>query len=455
MKIRILNLIGIAAIIAGFSLCTPEKKNVPITPETALQRYLNNGDKTYNWEILESYDVNDGAVKAYDFKLTSQTWRGIVWKHQLTVLVPSDIKHKDALLFITGGSVKDGEPNLKGHDDELTKSLSVIAAKNNAIVSIIRQVPNQPLFGDKVEDQIISYTLHNFKNDGDYTWPLLFPMVKSAMRAMDAVQEFSKKDLKAKVKKFLISGASKRGWTTWLTGASDKRVAAIAPMVIDVLNMPVSLDYQMEVWNKYSEQIEDYTKLEIPQTVHSEKGDAITKMIDPYSYRKKLTMPKMIFIGTIDEYWPVDAIKNYIDSIPGLNLIHYVPNAGHGLGDKKQALQALSSFFSFMLNGKPYPICEWKATPVEKEVTLEVTATPGILVDAILWTSVSEDRDFRDEHWEGESLGMKNIDKIEVKVPYPESGFKAFYVDLKYIDANGDEYVQSTRMFVVNDKELL
>ena len=64
----------------------------------------------------------------------------------------------------------------------------------------------------------------------------------------------------------MVSGASKRGWTTWLTGASDSRVVAIAPMVIDILNMPVNLDYQVKMWKDYSVQIEDYVKLGIPQT---------------------------------------------------------------------------------------------------------------------------------------------------------------------------------------------
>jgi PhoPQ-activated pathogenicity-related protein len=83
----------------------------------------------------------------------------------------------------------------------------------------------------------------------------------------------------------VVTGASKRGWTTWLTGASDKRVEAIAPMVIDVLNMPVSLDYQIKSWGDYSIQIEDYVKLGIPQSTGSADGQAITAMIDPYSYR--------------------------------------------------------------------------------------------------------------------------------------------------------------------------
>jgi PhoPQ-activated pathogenicity-related protein len=109
--------------------------------------------------------------------LTSQQWREHVWKHQLTVLVPEVVTHETALLFITGGSVKNGEPNFSGQKDALTNSMAVVARKNKTIISIIRQTPNQPLYDGKTEDELISFTLHNFKNDGDFTWPLLFPMV--------------------------------------------------------------------------------------------------------------------------------------------------------------------------------------------------------------------------------------------------------------------------------------
>lgn len=230
--------------------------------------------------------------------------------------------------FLTGARI----------DDNLFKSLGTIATKNNGIVALLKQTPNQPLYGDLTEDEIISYTIHKFKEDGDgILWPLLFPYGKGCpAKAMDAVQEFSKKELHHDINRFVVSGASKRGWTTWLTGASDPRVVAIAPMVIDMLNMPVNLDYQLKMYKGYSIQIEDYVKLGIPQSVHSDKGNAATTMIDPYSYRKKLTMPKMLFMGTNDEYWTVDAIKNYIDSIPGQNHIHYVPNAGHDLEIKSK-----------------------------------------------------------------------------------------------------------------------
>ena len=261
-----------------------------LIPATALQGYLNNGDKTYRWELKESFDL--GNVKAYSLLLTSQQWHEYVWTHQLTILVPGENNYDGALLFITGGSNKKGLPNWNKKDDKFLQELSVMAEKNKGIVALLRQAPNQPLVGDLTEDALISYTLHKFKEDGDYSWPLLFPMVKSAVRAMDAVQEFSKQTLNHNIKRFVVSGASKRGWTTWLTGASDNRVVAIAPMVIDILNMPVNLDYQVKMWKDYSVQIEDYVKLGIPQASRSEKGEAITTWSIPIPTEKSSPCPR-------------------------------------------------------------------------------------------------------------------------------------------------------------------
>ena len=425
----------------------------PLTPETALHSYLQNGDESFAWNVAESYQIE--GMDVYDLRLTSQKWREHTWKHTLTVLVPEEMNHDGALLFITGGKNEDGKPIKRGGDDEFIMTMARVAEKNSAMVAIIWQIPNQPLYDDLTEDALISFTLHNYQNDGDFTWPLLFPMVKTAVRAMDAVQAFSSETLDHEISRFVVTGASKRGWTTWLTGASDPRVEAIAPMVIDVLNMPVNLDYQVQVWKEYSIQIEDYTKLGIPQDVHTENGDDITTMIDPYSYREKLTMPKMIFIGTNDEYWPVDAIKNYIDDIPGENYIHYVPNAGHDLGGGEQALTALSGFFGRTLSGSLYPACNWKIDQSDMQLTLSVETSPDQLQGALLWAADSEDRDFRDEVWTSLSIDDQIQKDVEVQLELPESGFRAFYLDLRYSDPNGGEYTKSTRMFVADSTKLL
>ena len=60
---------------------------------------------------------------------------------------------------------------------------------------------------------------------------------------MDAVQEFLASDQtantggKLKIEKFVVSGGSKRGWTTWLVGIVDPRVMAIVPVVIDAAEL--------------------------------------------------------------------------------------------------------------------------------------------------------------------------------------------------------------------------
>src|SRR5205085_4291061 len=102
-----------------------------------------------------------------------------------------------------------------------------------------------------------------FLKTGDTTWPLLAPMAKSAVRAMDATQEATKKEWGLDIATFTITGASKRGWTTWLTGAVDDRAIAIAPMVIDMLNMSPHTKLQKESFGgKSSEQIDDYNGLD-------------------------------------------------------------------------------------------------------------------------------------------------------------------------------------------------
>lgn len=425
-----------------------------ITPSTALKSYVDKIDTTFKWELKDSYKHGDLTV--YNLLLHSQHWKDIYWTHQLSIVVPNEVKHDGALLFITGGSIKDGMPKWNSKkDDDLMKAMAYAATSNNAIVALLRQTPNQPLYSGLYEDALISMTLHNYIKDGDFEWPLLFPMVKTAVKAMDAVQQFAKKELSKGVNSFVVSGASKRGWTTWLTGAIDKRVKAIAPMVIDILNMPVSLEYQIETWGDYSIEIQDYVNLGIPQNSETPEGKEITTMIDPYSYREAFVMPKMLIMGTNDPYWVVDNVKNYYNDLPGKTILHYVPNAGHGLNGGEQAMQALSSFFGFTLNEMSYPDSDWTMAPKRKKVKLAINSSADRLTDVIVWTATSSDRDLRDDVWTSKSLGIHNKSKVKLKESYPKSGYKAFYIDLKYKNVEGNEYTQSTRVFLLDKNGVL
>ena len=423
-----------------------------IAPEEALQNYVDAADETYNWEFKSTYNV--AGVNAHDIELTSQQWRDYTWKHHLTILTPHDLKRSGALLWITGGKNIQGDPLWVEENDAETFIMSLLANSNSAVVAILRQVPNQPLFQNLSEDALIAHTLNQYREDKDYTWPLLFPMVKSAVSAMDAVQAFIEEGYNLEIKEFVVSGASKRGWTSWLTGAIDERVTAIAPAVIDIVNMPVNLSYQLETWGDYSVQIQDYVNLGIAQDIQSENGIELATMIDPFSYRKVLTMPKLIFIGTNDPYWPVDAVKHYLAEMPGENFLHYVANAGHDLGNGEDAMLALNAFLDQTFSQNPYSKCSWEVVSEGEDIRIDILTSSEQLSDAFLWTAVSDDRDFRDETWMPTSLKTGGVSKIEMAVPYPEKGFKAFYVDLQYLDTRGINYTKSTRMFVCNTDKL-
>jgi len=371
-------------------------------------------------------------------------------------MVPDELQYNDALLFITGGSNKNGIPNSHKVTDDLPQEFARMAKLNKSVIALLWQVPNQPLYDNLTEDALISYTLHNYQKDHDFNWPLLFPMTKSAVRAMDVVQEFSKKELSKRVKGFVVSGASKRGWTTWLTGANDKRVVAIGPMVIDMLKMPVNIPYHKVVWGDYSIEIEDYVKLGLAQQFgDGDKSNDLVQMIDPYSYRKTLTMPKMLFMGTNDPYWPVDAVKNYIDDIPGNNLICYTSNAGHDLGDKKKAFSTLSAFFGTTVTKGKYPVCDYTISELNGKITVTVKTTADLLVDAAIYSTSSPNQEFRDKKWGSVGLDAEKKPVVLVEVDYPSSGYKAFYVELTYKAPFGGNFTQCTRMFVTSDKKVL
>jgi PhoPQ-activated pathogenicity-related protein len=228
------------------SLCVSPFLSLPIPSRgTELDDYIRKPDSAFTWKQSSNHDTPAGKI--HSLRLTSQIWQGITWNHELTIYEPTEITHQDTvLLFITGGGTG-STPN--DDDHKLAFGLTKVTG---ARVAVLHQVPNQPLLGDKTEDTLIAETFVRFLETKDANWPLLFPMVKSAVRAMDAIQAWAKQANRAEITQFVVTGGSKRGWTTWLTGAVDHRVIAIAPMVIVMLNMGPQGPNQLEVWGKYS-----------------------------------------------------------------------------------------------------------------------------------------------------------------------------------------------------------
>ncbi len=394
---------------------------------TALHAYVNAEDKSYKWTKIKSETLPQGLGQLHTLNLVSQTWQGIVWNHVLAVFEPADLRHPEhGLLFITGGrtgsELRDGE-----------KAMGVeLARLTGARCMLLLQVPNQPLFGDHYEDDLITETFLKYLDTKDASWPLLFPMAKSAVRALDATAEFAKQTSNHTLNKFVVTGASKRGWTTWLTAVVDPRVIGIAPMVIDTLNFAKQTKYQIKIWGKYSEQIKDYTSKGLVKLIEEEPQNPLFGWVDPYTYRQNLSGPKLLINGTNDPYWVVDALNNYWDDLHGDNFILYIPNAGHGLkGGHEKVVRTVAGFTLHQITQTPMPKLQWSFSQTDNKLKLQVESSeqPN---KAALWTSNSDDLDFRDAQWSSQAMQQAESGAYHAQTELPAQNNIATYGELEF-----------------------
>ncbi len=185
---------------------------------TALDTYVAAPDPSYQSIYSEDWEISGPGYTAHVLNMTSQTWmNGTVvaipkWQHWVTVIVPDGATSNTAILHIGSGSRTANPPT--GLD---SFSLST-ALSTGMIVVNLPTVPNQPqVFLEegisRSEDGIIAYTFDKFLETGDENYPLLLPMVKSAVATMNAAQAFAATQPFA-IDDFIVTGASKRGWTT-------------------------------------------------------------------------------------------------------------------------------------------------------------------------------------------------------------------------------------------------
>ena len=404
--------------------------------ETALDRYVQKPDTSYRYELAGK--IPGDGYTAYVLELTSQTWRTPaavdkpVWKHWLTIIKPDKVTTSTGLLFIGGGSNNSKAP------ERADPALVQPAMYTNSVVAELRMVPNQPLTfaGDKprVEDAMIAYTWDKFLRTGDETWPARLPMTKSAVRAMDAITQFlaSADGGLAKVEKFVIAGGSKRGWTTWATAAVDQRVVGIVPLVIDLLNVEKSFVHHFRAYGFYAPAVKDYEDMDIMSWQNTPEYSALMKIEDPYEYRDRLTLPKLIVNAAGDQFFLPDSAQFYFDDLKGEKYLRYVPNTDHSLRNS-DARETLLAYYAAILEGKPRPRFTWSFKK-DGSIELKTTDKPA---EVKLWQATNpEKRDFRlmtiGPAYRPTELSEAAKGVYVARVPKPEKGWTAFFVELTY-----------------------
>jgi PhoPQ-activated pathogenicity-related protein len=412
---------------------TPQIQN----ERTALDNYVAAPDTNYSYQLVNTIPGKDQT--SYVLEMTSQAWLTTnevdrpLWKHWVTIVRPDTVAHSNSLLFIGGGA--NGGSAAKSADGNLVR----IALATKSVVAELKMVPNQPLVfaGEtegRKEDSLITYTWDKFLRTGDPKWPARLPMTKAAVRAMDTVTAFcgSPDGGNVKVDGFVVAGGSKRGWTTWTTAAVDKRVVAIIPIVIDVLNIEPSLMHHYAAYGFWAPAIGDYTAARIMDWNGTPEYHALMKIEEPYQYRHRLTMPKFIMNASGDQFFLPDSSQFYFNDLPGVKYLRYVPNADHSLKGS-DAYETLQACYDAVLNHSHLPQFSWA---LEKDGSMRVTTqdTPSAVK---LWQATNpEARDFRLEtlgaKWQSATLTDQGGGVYIGKVATPAKGWTAFFVELAF-----------------------
>ena len=100
---------------------------------------------------LSSVDLSD-TKKLTRINFTSQSWRGMDWKHDLALIEPNS-GCSDWLYLHLGAS------RIKPLNEDYITTLS---EKTGVTTAFISQIPNQPLFDNKKEDDLLSFTLSEY-----------------------------------------------------------------------------------------------------------------------------------------------------------------------------------------------------------------------------------------------------------------------------------------------------
>lgn len=427
---------------------------------TPLDDYVNKPDPSYKYDILQT--ERGSNYTTYYLNMTSQTWKPKVqsqpvWWHEMTIFIPDKVDMDSALLLIDGGSNDKSSPSF---NDKFSDLMRWIATSTNTVTAILKQVPNQPIsFNNdpshqkRKEDDIIAWAWRTFikDNGSDPEILLRMPMTKAAVRGLDTIQDLVLKAAHFKVKRFMVTGASKRGWATWTTAAVDKRVVAFAPVVMDLLNLVKNLHHYYRSLGGWTYAFLSYYLADFTSMIDRPATQMIGDLVDPISYMERYRhKPKLIVSAGGDEFFMIDDTKFYYDKLVGEKYLRMVPNADHKLeGQIDSVFHEIRAFYLSVMKRKTLPVLTWKLehTPRGGRITLKTDTVPHSVQVYHATTLSSKRKDFRmyvltPEHpfhptynpiiWFPTNATQLGKTSFVAEVDNPKKGWTAFFIEVTY-----------------------
>eukprot|EP01062_Namystynia_karyoxenos_P007973 TRINITY_DN1280_c0_g1_i1.p1 TRINITY_DN1280_c0_g1~~TRINITY_DN1280_c0_g1_i1.p1 ORF type:complete len:532 (+),score=208.14 TRINITY_DN1280_c0_g1_i1:67-1596(+) len=469
---------------------------------TPLDDYVNKADDNYKWtDTKQTVKMLSGAT-GHLLNVTSQKWldesravgpNGALWTHQVLVVVPKQLRVKDrGFIWITGGCNE--HPGLPKATDEEPLAVDLIAEATGSVGVVLFQIPNchivypsDPQRRPRSEDAMIAWAWNEFLKTRDPEWLPRFPMVKASMRAMQAVQEWAKQEALADIDGWVASGASKRGWTTWMVGAVDcpscPNIVGIAPIVPIVPALQLDMHHMFKAYGGWTFAFNDYMDVNLTRQLDTEGFEALIANVDPIKqpFLSRLgRIPKHVVVSSDDEFMMMEWTNLWWDQMPGEKHLTIANNAEHSMATGVfEMLETLVNTISSIYHNGTRPSWSFTVDQEAGEFTVRIPQGQehGKVVLRHAQTISKVRRDFRwarlanpengnctlpEIHlkkpilfganciepivWTGTTLNETAPGEWKVKVDAPASGWKGYYVEAYFPSDRGipTEYRMTT-----------
>ncbi|ECI0188450.1 PhoPQ-regulated protein [Salmonella enterica subsp. enterica serovar Typhimurium] len=467
MKIRTLYMAMLFISPAGLALSAGENnKNIDLTHVISDYR-ISLTSLPLDYSLLEK--KQRPGVMLQRFNLNSQTWspQGVVsperWQNGGDIYIPDSAREKNALVVINNGSNNNGSGTPVAPTNFNEEELSRIAIATRTVVISVSNVPNQVLSYQGVttplgEDNSVAYSWKLFIGDTHkyQDASLHIPMAASVSQAF----RLAKKELtQQNINKFIVTGASKRGWAAWLTALSDPDVGAVVPFAMDLLNTQKSLEHMYQSYGKnWPVAFYPYYNQGIDQQVGTDKFARLMRLEDPLTYLNtdmgdRLKIDKYIINASGDDFYVPDNSHFYYGLLPGSKSLRVVPNSTHN-GILSVAEQSLITFVNRFQEKQKLPeITEnvQSRGDGKKELVVNFSEKP---VAILQWTARNPAaRDFRyacDIKYNSVPVSLATGDNtLSISLTTPDSGWQATYIEATFTDG----YVATTQVYITPDEK--
>ena len=366
---------------------TAQKTMLPgllVALATPLDDYVAAKDPNYGW-----FDTNNTVTfdllraKAHILNVTSQQWlttdkaigpNGALWTHQVAVAIPDKPRGSGTAVALLTGGCNEGPPKPPDQHDEYLLIAATVADMTGLIAIVVYQIPNchivypsDPERKGRSEDAMIAWAWREYVKDPahDPKWLPRLPMVKAGMACMLAAEEFvatlgsveTAATAVAPISSWTVSGASKRGWTSWMVGAVAAggmcawcpKVSALAPLVPIVPYLNHSVHLQRQSLGGFTFAFSDYLDAGVLQLFDTPEFQTGLALIEPApNYIERLAkLPKMAVVSSDDEFMQLDWTQHGWATLPGETHLLVAPNSEHSLSSAiPELIPSLAAFIA-------------------------------------------------------------------------------------------------------------